>query len=67
MSLLGSRASDIIVSTSDLCLILGYMCSPGRVGLIEAQIPKKRALCLKENFPENRIFQSPKERQPEAI
>lgn len=51
MALLGSRASDINVSTADLCLILGYMCTPGRVGLIEAQIPEEKAFIFEREFP----------------
>ena len=33
MSLLGDRASDIDVTIADFCLILGYLSTPGRVGL----------------------------------
>lgn len=51
MALLGSRALDIDVTTEDLCLILGYMCSPGRVGLIEAQIPEEKAFMFDREFP----------------
>lgn len=43
MSLLGDRASDIDVTIADFCLILGYLSTPGRVGLIEAQIPERKS------------------------
>ena len=56
MSLLGSRASDIVVSTPDLCLILGYMCTPGRVGLIEAQIPEEKGFMFEREFPGEPYF-----------
>lgn len=39
MALLGHSALDINVSEEDFCLILGYLCSPNRIWLIEAQIP----------------------------
>ena len=42
MALLGRNALDINVSEEDFCLILGYLCSPNRVGLIEAQIPEEK-------------------------
>lgn len=51
MTLLSSRASDINVSIAELCLILGYMSTPGRVGLIEAQIPEEKAFMFEREFP----------------
>lgn len=51
MSLLGPRASDIIVTTSEFCLILGYLSTPGRIGLIEAQIPEEKAFMFEREFP----------------
>lgn len=51
MSILGHRATDINVSAADFCLILGYLCSPGRVGLIEAQIPEEKAFIFERDFP----------------
>ena len=51
MALLGPRALDIEVSTADFCLILGYLCSPGRIGLIEAQIPEEKASAFESEFP----------------
>lgn len=51
MALLGPRASDIIVSASDFCLILGYLCTPGRIGLIEAQIPEEKCFMFEREFP----------------
>ena len=52
MTLLSSRASDINVSIAELCLILGYMSTPGRVGLIEAQIPEEKAKKKERELPE---------------
>lgn len=52
MALLGPRALDIEVSTADFCLILGYLCSPGRIGLIEAQIPEEKAFMFEREFPD---------------
>lgn len=51
MPLLGNRASDIVVPTEDFCLILGYLSTPGRVGLIEAQIPEEKAFMFDREFP----------------
>ena len=51
MSLLGDRASDIDVTIGDFCLILGYLSTPGRVGLIEAQIPEEKAFMFEREFP----------------
>lgn len=51
MSVLGSRALDIPVNDADLCLILGYLASPGRVGLIEAQIPEDKVFLFERDFP----------------
>lgn len=51
MSILGHKATDINVSTADFCLILGYLCSPGRVGIIEAQIPEEKAFIFERDFP----------------
>ncbi len=56
MPLLGSRALDIAVSTADFCLILGYMCTPGRVGLIEAQIPEEKGFIFEREFPGEPYF-----------
>lgn len=51
MGVLGSRALDIIVSERELCLILGYLASPGRIGLIEAQIPEDKSLEFERAYP----------------
>lgn len=51
MPLLSNRALDINVSESDFCLILGYLCSPGRIGLIEAQIPEEKGFIFDREFP----------------
>lgn len=51
MALLGPKSLDIDVSTADFCLILGYLCTPGRIGLIEAQIPEEKAFMFEREFP----------------
>lgn len=51
MGILGSRALDIDVCDEDLCTILGYLLSPGRVGLIEAQIPEDRIGEFRREYP----------------
>lgn len=56
MALLGSRALDIEVNTADFCLILGYLCSPGRIGLIEAQIPEEKAFMFEREFPDEEYY-----------
>lgn len=56
MGLLGSRALDIDVCDADLCLILGYLCSPGRIGLIEAQIPEDKVFQFKREFPNEEFY-----------
>lgn len=56
MPLLGNRASDINVSIADFCLILGYLSTPGRVGLIEAQIPEEKAFIFEREFPEEPYY-----------
>ena len=56
MTLLGPRALDINVSTADFCLILGYLCSPGRIGLIEAQIPEEKAFMFEREFPGQEFY-----------
>lgn len=56
MALLGPRALDIEVNTADFCLILGYLCSPGRIGLIEAQIPEEKAFMFEREFPDEEYY-----------
>lgn len=51
MGILGSRALDIVVSERDLCLILGYLASPGRIGQIEAQVPEDKSLEFERGYP----------------
>ena len=51
MSILGHNALDIAVSKADLCLILGYLATPGRVGYVEAQIPEEKAFLFEREFP----------------
>ena len=36
---LTNRAMDIITSEEELCFILGYLATPGRIKYIEAQVP----------------------------
>ena len=56
MPLLGPRAHDIEVNTADFCLILGYLCSPGRIGIIEAQIPEEKAFIFEREFPNEEYY-----------
>jgi len=65
MALLGHNALDINVSEEDFCLILGYLCSPNRIGLIEAQIPEEKGLTLKLSFQTSLISPLLKEKQAE--
>lgn len=51
MALLSGRALDINVSEDDFCLILGYLASPDRIGLIEAQIPEEKSFIFEREFP----------------
>lgn len=51
MSILSNKAEDINVSDEELCLILGYLSSPGRIGLIEAQIPTNKVNGFEREFP----------------
>jgi len=51
MSILGKNALDINIGDAELCLILGYLASPGRVGYIEAQIPEDKVFLFKRSFP----------------
>ena len=51
MALLSNHALDIPVSEPDLCLILGYLATPDRVGLIEAQIPEEKCFIFEREFP----------------
>ena len=37
---LTSRAMDIITTEEELCFILGYLATPGRIKYIEAQVPQ---------------------------
>lgn len=52
MSVLGRNAKDIIVGVADLCLILGYLATPNRISLIEAQIPEDKAFLFERDFPD---------------
>ena len=51
MGILGRRAMDIDVSEKDLCLILGYLATPGRVGFIEAQVPEEKVSLFNRAYP----------------
>lgn len=51
MSILSKNAQDISLLNSELCLVLGYLASPGRIGLIEAQIPEDKAHVFLRDFP----------------
>jgi hypothetical protein len=51
MSVLGHNAKDIDVGVAELCLILGYLSSPNRIGLIEAQIPEDKVFLFEREFP----------------
>ncbi|MDR1397542.1 MAG: hypothetical protein LBJ14_07405 [Desulfarculales bacterium] len=51
MSILAKNAKDIILSDADLCLVLGYMATPNRVGYIEAQIPADKVHVFLREFP----------------
>ncbi len=56
MGILGSRALDIDVSEKDLCLILGYLATPGRVGFIEAQIPEEKVSLFNKAYPNQECY-----------
>lgn len=56
MALLGHNALDVNVSEEDFCLILGYLCSPNRIGLIEAQIPEEKSFKFEAEFPNEPYF-----------
>lgn len=56
MGILGGRALDIDVSERDLCLILGYLATPGRVGFIEAQIPEEKVSLFKKAYPNQECY-----------
>lgn len=56
MSLLSNRALDISVPEKDLCLILGYLATPDRIGLIEAQIPEEKGFIFEREFPNAPYF-----------
>ncbi len=56
MSLLSNRALDINVNESDFCLILGYLATPNRVGLIEAQIPEEKGFIFEREYPNAPYF-----------
>lgn len=51
MGILGSRALNINVDDDDFCFILGYLATPGRVGLVEAQIPEDRVSVFERAYP----------------
>ncbi len=51
MSILSKNAKDILLSNDDLCLVLGYLASPDRVGYIEAQIPEDKVHVFLCAFP----------------
>lgn len=56
MTLLSDKALDISVPDQVFCLILGYLASPGRIGLIEAQIPEEKAFIFEREFPNAPYF-----------
>jgi hypothetical protein len=51
MSILAGNAKDIVLDAANLCLVLGYMASPNRVGYIEAQIPEDTVHVFLREFP----------------
>jgi hypothetical protein len=51
MSILAKNALDIVLNDADLCVVLGYMASPDRVGYIEAQIPEDKVHVFLREFP----------------
>ena len=51
MGILGARASDIDMTDEELCEVLGYLATPGRIGYIEAQIPEDRAWEFENEYP----------------
>ena len=52
MSVLGRNAKDINIGVADFCLILGYLATPNRIGLIEAQIPEDKVFLFEREFPD---------------
>lgn len=52
MGVLGRNAKDIDVGIAELCLILGYLTTPNRIGLIEAQIPEDKVFLFVRSFPD---------------
>lgn len=51
MGILGARALDINMTDEQLCEVLGYLATPGRIGYIEAQIPEDRAWEFESEYP----------------
>lgn len=56
MSVLGRNAKDIDIGVADFCLILGYLATPNRIGLIEAQIPEDKVFLFERNFPDSPYY-----------
>ncbi len=56
MGIMGNRALDIDVSPEELCLILGYLATPGRIGFIEAQIPEDKESQFENSYPNQEYY-----------
>lgn len=48
---LTNRAMDIITSEEELCFILGYLATPGRIKYIEAQVPYGKETKFQNAYP----------------
>ena len=48
---LTNRAMDIITSEEELCFILGYLATPGRIKYIEAQVPYGKETVFQNAYP----------------
>jgi hypothetical protein len=56
MSILAQNAKDIFLSDSDLCLVLGYLATPNRIGYVEAQIPEDKVHVFLREFPDSPYY-----------
>lgn len=54
--MLSNSAQDIILPNAELCLILGYLASPDRIGRIEAQVPEDKAHIFLREFPNSPYY-----------
>jgi len=48
---LTNRAMDIITTEEELCFILGYLATPGRIKYIEAQVPYGKETMFRNAYP----------------